>query len=177
MRRSELEHVLRAAAKIAEDPEILVIGSQSILGSADEQHLPAQATASMEVDIAFFDDPDNDKSDRVDGAIGELSMFHETYGYYAQGVSVDTATLPSGWRDRLIVIATDASSPGRGLCLDPHDCVVSKLVAGREKDHLFAAALIGAGVVVRDTLEQRLAMLEEVDARVVDRARQWLATF
>lgn len=48
----------------------------------------------MEVDITFFHDPDDTKSDQVDGAIGELSAFHETYGYYAQGVSITTATLP-----------------------------------------------------------------------------------
>jgi hypothetical protein len=83
--RSQLEHVLWAAATIAEDPTVLVIGSQSILGTAGEQQLPALATASMEVDVAFFDDATNEKSDRVDGAIGQLSPFHEEYGYYAQG--------------------------------------------------------------------------------------------
>ena len=56
----------------------------------------------MEADIAFFDDPADAKADQVDGAIGELSAFHETFGYYAQGVSVSTAVLPEGWRDRVI---------------------------------------------------------------------------
>jgi hypothetical protein len=39
MKRSELEHVIRAAATIAEDDEIVVIGSQAILGQfPDEPH-------------------------------------------------------------------------------------------------------------------------------------------
>ena len=58
MTRNELAHVLRAAARIADDPSILVIGSQSILGSFDEDELPEVAWVSTEVDLAFLDDPD-----------------------------------------------------------------------------------------------------------------------
>jgi hypothetical protein len=32
MKRSELEHLIRAAGAIADDREIVVIGSQSVLG-------------------------------------------------------------------------------------------------------------------------------------------------
>ncbi|MGH3927458.1 MAG: hypothetical protein ACRDTT_32110, partial [Pseudonocardiaceae bacterium] len=103
MNREQLEHVLRAAAQITGDPDILVIGSQSILGTVTEDQLPAESTASIEVDVTFFDDLDDTKSDQVDGAIGELSAFHETHGYYAQGVSITTATLPRGWRARVVV--------------------------------------------------------------------------
>ena len=121
MRREHLEHVLRAASQIADDPDVVVIGSQSILAAIPEDRLPREATASMEVDVAFFNDPDNRKSDQVDGAIGELSPFHEMNGYYAQGVSVSTATLPSGWRDRLVLVESSSTNPGRGYALDPYD--------------------------------------------------------
>jgi hypothetical protein len=33
----------------------------------------------------------------LDGAIGELSVFHQSFGYYAHGVDDTTATLPAGW--------------------------------------------------------------------------------
>jgi len=49
--REQLEHVLRASSTIAGDPEVLVIGSQSVLGSFAEGDLPFEATASMEADI------------------------------------------------------------------------------------------------------------------------------
>jgi hypothetical protein len=101
VRREQLEHVLRAASTIAQDPDMLVIGSQSVLGAIPEHRLPEEATASVEVDIAFFDDASEAKADLVDGAIGELSQFHETFGYYAQGVSLSTAVLPEGWRTTL----------------------------------------------------------------------------
>ena len=34
------------------------MGSQAILGTYDEDDLPPEATASMEADLAFLDDPD-----------------------------------------------------------------------------------------------------------------------
>jgi hypothetical protein len=66
MKREQLEHVLRAASRIAEDPDVVVIGSQSILGSLPEDRLPTEATASMEVDVAFFDD--------LGGGVGEIQI-------------------------------------------------------------------------------------------------------
>lgn len=175
MRREQLEHVLRAASKVTDDPEVLVIGSQSILGTIPEDRLPHAATASMEVDVAFFDDPDDRKADQVDGAIGELSPFHETFGYYAQGVSVSTAILPAGWRDRLALVETASTAPGRGYALEPHDCVVSKLVAGREKDYEFAAALIEAGLIDTALLAER-ANSVDVDPPVRRRLNDWIAS-
>lgn len=75
MDRQQLAHLLRAATKIAGDPDIVVFGSQSILGSYDEDDLPRPATASMEADIAFLFDDDRLKADRVEGGIGEMSAF------------------------------------------------------------------------------------------------------
>jgi hypothetical protein len=129
MRRDQLEHILRAAADVAGSPDVVVIGSQAILGSFDETQLPDAAVASIEADIAFLDDPAGERSDTVTGAIGELSQFHETFGVYAEGVSVTTATLPMGWRDRVVLLDTPNTQPGRGICLEPHDLAASKLVA------------------------------------------------
>lgn len=177
MRREQLEHVLRAASTIVGEPEMLVIGSQSILGSVAEGDLPGEATASIEVDIAFLDDADEAKSDLIDGAIGELSPFHDTYGYYAQGVSVSTAVLPRGWRDRLVTVETAATAPGRGRCLEPHDLVVSKLIAGREKDFTFAAALIREKLVDTSILAARIEDLPDVHPSVLNRMRAWVRRY
>lgn len=75
MNRDQLAHILRAASKIVEDANIVVLGSQAILGSHDADALPEEATRSIEADVAFWNDPDNVKSDDIDGAIGELSAF------------------------------------------------------------------------------------------------------
>ncbi len=58
MRREELEHLLRSASTIAERRDVLVLGSQSILGTYDEDDLPEATTMSIEADLAFLDDDD-----------------------------------------------------------------------------------------------------------------------
>jgi len=159
MNREQLAHLLRASTQIAGDPDILVIGSQAILGSFDEDDLPAPATASREVDIAFLNDPGGQKADQVDGAIGELSQFDEQFGYYAQGVEVSTAVLPTGWEDRLITWQSQAMRPSRALFLEPHDLALAKLAAFRDKDRAFVTALLNAKLLATDTLIDRLADL------------------
>jgi hypothetical protein len=172
--REQLAHVLRAAADIVPDADIVVVGSQAVLATRDEAELPIEATRSIEVDLAFFDDPDEAKADAIDRAIGELSRFHETFGYYGQGVSLTTPVLPEGWMKRLIAL----ESPGgaaRIRALEVHDCAVSKLVAFREKDREFASALLSAGVIDIELIARRLDALPESvsPARRIELAR-WL---
>ncbi len=173
MNRDQLNHVLRASCQIAGDPHILVIGSQSILGTFEEEQLPAPATASREVDIAFLDDPHGTKADLVDGAIGELSPFDEQFGYYAQGVEVDTAILPVGWRQRLRHWTSLSTGEAKALFLNPHDLALSKLAAYRDKDRDFVAALLDAGMLDVRVLVQRLVDLPVRD-EVVDRIQGFL---
>ncbi|MCK6550426.1 hypothetical protein L6R52_31605 [Myxococcota bacterium] len=152
MKRRELEHVIRAAGTIAEDHEIVVVGSQAILG----QHPDASGvlTASMEADVYPKNKPE--LADLVDGSIGEGSPFHETFGYYAQGVGPETAVLPEGWESRATRIGPLAGDI-HGLCIDTHDLAISKLVAGREKDDTFVRELVRSGWIDRAELEARLA--------------------
>ena len=77
MTRAQLAHLLRAASRITGDPNVLAIGSQSILGTFSEEDLPEEAWMSIEADLAFRDDSDGTKALAVDGAIGELSSFDE----------------------------------------------------------------------------------------------------
>jgi hypothetical protein len=174
MTRDQLAHVLRVVSRLTGDPDVLVIGSQSILGSFSENDLPQQATGSMEVDLTFLSDPDDAKSDLVDVNIGELSEFHDRFGYYPQGVSVSTGVFPAGWADRLVVYETPGTSPGRGLCLEPHDCVLAKLVRFDEKDLDFAVALVRAGLIDLGILSERVTTIP-AHPLVVDRIQTWIA--
>lgn len=173
MTRDQLADVLSCVSRIAQTRDVLVYGSQSILGSYSENELPPEATGSMEVDIIFFDDPDYDKSSLVDAAIGELSDFHNEYGYYPQGVSITTAKLPEGWEDRLVPYETPRTKPGRGLCLEPHDCILAKLVRFEQKDVNFAVALVKAGLIDLDILAERVGTLPTHPANI-QRTRNWI---
>ena len=125
MQRSELERIIRASGDVAGDDEIVIIGSQSILGQFPEA--PMRVLASMKADVYPNHNPE--LADKVDGAIGEGSSFHELHGYYAQGVGPETAVLPSGWQDRLVVVKNENTNGVTGLCLEVHDLAVSKFVA------------------------------------------------
>jgi len=74
-------------------------------------------------------------------------------------VSTSTAVLGPGWEDRLVVFENESTKPGRGLCLEPHDCVAAKLAAGREKDFEFAAALLREELVDAGTIIERIEAL------------------
>ncbi len=155
MTRSELEHIIRAAGAIAGDDEIVVIGSQSVLGQFPQA--PVALLASMEADVYPRNYPE--RADLVDGSIGEGSRFHETYGYYAQGVSADTAILPRGWEQRLVRISNAATRQVTGLCLEVNDLALSKYAAGREKDLEFTAALAAHRLTDAAVLRGRLGSM------------------
>ncbi len=160
MNRRQLEHIIRAAADIADDDEIIVIGSQSVLGQFPEA--PAELLVSNEADVFPKNRPE--RWDVIDGSIGEGSPFHETFGYYAQGVEEGTAVLPAGWRDRLVTIRNANTRGAAGLCLDIHDLAIAKYVANREKDHDFLSAAANHGLLDRDTLLARLSLTRLDDA-------------
>lgn len=165
MKRAEFEHAVRAAGAILETNEILVIGSQALHG-ANPKNFPKEAERSVEVDIASLDDADGRKADLLDGSIGEASMFHETFGYYAQGVTVKTAILPEGWEKRLVRYESKATQPVVALCLEIHDLWISKAVASRPKDLEFCKALLKAGAVDPKLLTQRLEKVPDLSGKL-----------
>ncbi len=152
--RHQLEHIIRASAGNADVRDIVVIGSQSILGSHPDA--PAELTVSMEADVFPKDAPE--RAILIDGAIGELSLFHETFGYYAHGVDETTAVLPDGWKERLVKVANENTMGAVGWCLEVHDLAVSKLAAARDKDLAFVEAMLRNKLITSATLRQRLAV-------------------
>ncbi|MDQ3756335.1 MAG: hypothetical protein M3394_00570 [Actinomycetota bacterium] len=161
MNRHQFDHAVRAAGAVLGVDELIVIGSQAVHGSMTD--LPDEAQRSMEVDVVPPDDPDGHLADVIDGSIGEASMFHETFGYYSQGVSERTAILPDGWRDRLVRYESPATNGVVAWCLELHDLWIAKAIANREKDQDFCRALLRAGHVDPDVLRKRLTAVKELD--------------
>ncbi|WP_394828755.1 DUF6036 family nucleotidyltransferase [Pendulispora albinea] len=162
MTRVQLEHILRAAGDIADDIEIIVIGSQAILGRYP--NAPDALLVSVEADVYPKNVPA--RWELIDGCIGEGSPFHETFGYYAQGVEEGTAILPDGWKARLVPVKNANTRGITGWCLEPHDLVLSKYVAGRDKDRRFARDALRFGLVQREELELRLGTLPVEPGRI-----------
>lgn len=95
------------------------------------------------------------------------------YGYYAQGVDVNTATLADGWQDRLVRFSPAAANGATGLCLERHDLAISKLVAGRPKAFEFVTALLDAGLVDVGEMRTRADLLPVVPMRIRC-VREWV---
>lgn len=185
MRRDQLEHSIRAACQIIGKTELIVVGSQSILGSFDETELPPEATMSVEVDILPIAEGNTETArlaDLIEGVAGEFSPFDELHGFHIDGVDLETAVLPEGWRDRLVKVqnkntAAPSGNPEfTGWCLDKEDLCVAKLCALREKDRNFVAALLDAEMVDAAVIAARLNAIPDVYRTNRDRAALWLSS-
>lgn len=154
MRRAQLEHLIRAAADVADDDDIVVVGSQAILGQFP--HAPRSMLVSQEADVFPRGHPE--RADAIDGALGDGSQFHATFGYYAHGVGPETAKAPAGWEARLIAVCNQNTGGATGWCLEAHDLVLAKCVAGRDRDWQF----------VGDALDHRLVDLARLPGLVTD---------
>lgn len=144
--------MLRAAAAIVDD-ELVVIGSQSVLGQFPDA--PDTLLKSAEVDV--FPRNHLDRADEIDGNLGDGSRFHETYDYYAHAVGPETPKAPAGWEDRLVPIDLPALNSKHGQvrawCMEIHDLVLAKLAAGRPHDFEFVEEAIRVGLVDREQLK------------------------
>jgi hypothetical protein len=164
VRRHEFNHVIAAAAEVSGEREIVVIGSQAILGTVSEP--PARMLFSMEADVYPRNDPR--KAEEIEGSLGEGSMFQRTYGYYAQGVGPETVVGPTGWEERLVRVEIPArvgqTESAIALCLEIHDLVLAKCAAGRDRDWEFAQDALAANLVHVDELLRRVDDLPEPPA-------------
>ena len=138
MNRYELEHLLRASSGNTGEKDFIIIGSQSVLGKHPDA--PRELRKSMELDIYARDKPELHVE--IERNLGELSRFNETYGYFADGVSPDTALLPAGWETRLTPVCNENTGGATGWCIDPVDLTIAKLAASRPKDIAFIRGMI-----------------------------------
>jgi hypothetical protein len=170
--REELEHAIRAACDLTDETEMIVFGSQAILGQYPDA--PDALRQSAEADMA----PKHavDKVDLIDAILGADSDFHRTHGFYVHGVPIETAVLPRGWEGRAVRLQNQNTRQNIGWCVEAHDLAASKLVAYREKDRDFVRVLLERGLVKSWKLRLRITQLpdEPSDPGRQERLAQWL---
>jgi hypothetical protein len=163
MKKHQLDHLLRAAGRITGVKQFVVIGSQSLHGKYPD--LADDLVHSAGADLIA-------KSDQTRtewlNAIGQDSPIHEQFGYYADPVDEGTATLPAGWKGRLVNLPPGETEGVVGLCLDPHDLAISKYVAAREKDRVLNREIVARGIVDKERL---LSLLERTRLSTAVRER------
>lgn len=164
MNRTQLEHVIQAAAAIVRC-DIVVIGSQAVL--CQFPNAPSAMLRSMEADLYPRDEPE--RAIEIDGAIGEFSPFHETYGYYAHGLGPETPHAPAGWEGRMLSIEVPSlvkrDGPITAWFIDIHDLALAKLAAGREKDLDFVFEAVRTGLLDVDNLRLGLPLMPDADRK------------
>jgi hypothetical protein len=168
MKKQQVDHILRAAGELTGEKQFVIIGSQSLHGRYPD--LADDLLRSFKVDLIAKNHPN-----RMEwlNFIGQDSRFHETHGYYADPVDESTATLPNGWKNRLVNLPPGDTHGVSGLCLDPHDLAIAKYVARREKDIVFTRALAERGMVEKPQLLALLAKTP-IDAQARGRIRGFI---
>jgi len=161
MNVENLRHILRAAADCTGERYFIVVGSQAILATFPDA--PRTLRKSIEGDTYPRDNPQ--KAIEIDGAIGEGSRFHQEFGYYAHGVSAETAVVPVGWEERLVEFDVGDAAGTVGLCLEKHDLAFSKIVAGRRKDIDFVGELLKHRLINRGMIERLIASEKREDIK------------
>jgi hypothetical protein len=182
----DLERVVRALARAFQAEEVFIIGSQAILASMPDA--PEAARESPEIDAY----PGNAKvweiaqeeiepgvnhvaSEYIFKNFGEGSQFHDTHGFWIDGVDETTATFPRGWKSRAFTAKIDVD--GRvvlGIAPSPIDLVVSKLARLDPKDRKFVEAIHDAKLLDLKLVEQRIRQTDMEPAaaqRAIDYVR------
>jgi hypothetical protein len=171
--KDQLIAAFTEAQSLFRKSRLLIVGSQSILGSVPEENLPARVTMSAEFDMALMDDTEAALwADVIDGHLGELSPFHQDHGWYVQGVSPGTAKLPAGWQDRIIEIEIpDAPAGNHAYTLEIHDLCASKMCRNEQKDREYVEALVVSGLADPNLLRARLDLVPLDEEFTAERRR------
>jgi hypothetical protein len=150
---SQLRHVILEIGRRFDLPNFHIVGSAAILAVLPNPPEGA-LTATRDVDVIPPQD-DERMADRISFVLGEASDFDLEHGYYAQGVTSATPKYaPGTWKARAIPVRVERYT---GWCMEPHDLVLSKLGAGREKDIDFARSAAALGLVQHRELLGRRA--------------------
>lgn len=157
MNLRSLQHLARAAEALADDCEILVLGSASLLASYPELGDATGPLAST-FDADLCPQPFDAETGKIlEEALGEAHAFHARHGYHADILRDSVLeTLPDGWRERLLPVP---DCP-RALALEPHDLAAVKLAVGRPKDLALLKLLHESDFIQPATLRRRLELLD-----------------
>ena len=181
----DLERAVRAIATEFRTDTIFIIGSQSILLAWPDA--PTVLRTSPEIDAfpenaTLWEIQEKDKhpnetpeaSEHIDALFGSGSLFHQTHGFYIDGVDENTATLPAGWRTRAVVRRIEVDRRiVTAVAPSPEDLIVSKLARLDEKDRLFIEAYHSVRPLDPKVIEQ-LIRLTDLETPVADRARVYI---
>ena len=178
------EDLLRAARSVATHfsaDRVIIVGSQAILLTWPDA--PVVMKITPEIDIY----PENNRdweqrnpgfeaSVEISVLFGEMSQFHQRFGFYLDGVDENTARMPPDWLDHAETMEIDVY--GRAViivCPSIEDVIVSKLHRLVEKDITFIKACAEARPMNRKRILDRFRATGP-DQALIDRAENLFAS-
>ncbi|MDZ7363463.1 MAG: hypothetical protein ONB46_22495 [candidate division KSB1 bacterium] len=176
MTLEQFDHICRAAAAVAGVNKVYVFGANAIIPWLFQMgyQIPLpDFSPSRELDVSVGDE----KMDTlIDGSIGELSAFDQTFAVYAHAVGLNAFQAPVNWQQR-----TDKrKEPVSGVEIivpHPHDLIISKLAAGRPKDFDFAASVARlfpmSDDVLKDLVDEFRAAHPQAEAALRTNVEIW----
>ena len=178
------EDLLRAARSVATHfsaDRVIIVGSQAILLTWPDA--PVVMKITPEIDIY----PENNRdweqrnpgfeaSVEISVLFGEMSQFHQRFGFYLDGVDENTARMPPDWLGHAETMEIDVY--GRAViivCPSIEDVIVSKLHRLVEKDITFIKACAEARPMNRKRILDRFRATGP-DQVLIDRAENLFAS-
>jgi hypothetical protein len=163
MQRNKVDHALRAAAGVTGHDVFVLIGSAALIARI-KGPTPASMLMTQEVDIYAFDVENVEElSDLIDGSIGQNSPFHTSFGFFADGVSPETAKMPSDWMGRATKYSSPACPGVTAIVPEENDLALAKLVAWREKDIDWLREGVVHRILSLDKMQSRLDRMPRGD--------------
>jgi hypothetical protein len=151
--------ILQRARDLTQHRDIVVIGSNAVLGLAEHTAIPDDMSMSIDLDTYLKNDPG--RTGELLAALGEGSPFHMKEGFYLDAVSPRLATLPDGWEARLLKVERDGN---RAWFIDPDDAAISKYARYEPRDQRWIRAGLDAGLISMPKVRARLRTTTFLDA-------------
>lgn len=174
MRKQNLFDLTQRVRAIVQELPVIV-GSQAIFAVTDFP--PDLVTRSVECDYLLMVHQ-SDLRVQLTKELGVFSDYQVESGYFADALGLATVVLPRGWEQRLVELTNDDHEIV-AYCVEIHDVAVSKLLAGRDKDYEFLAALFVAEYLRIETFLDRLDLLigTTVSSALADRIVKLIDAF
>lgn len=157
MRKQPFFDLIHRVSELTGIEAPIIVGSHTIYALTDQ--VPSIVRESIEADFLLAEGG-IEAIRGVNKELGVTSDFYDESGYYADGLGLATVVLVPGWQDRLQPFK-DETGQVVARCLELHDTAVSKLMAGRDKDHVFLSEILANRLISLETLAERAALILE----------------
>lgn len=164
---ADLERAVRSVSTHFNEDVVVVIGSQAALVGFPWVSDAMRDTKEIDIylgraKILERRNPEElEVSEEIFALFGRDSSFHKSFGFYVDGVSITTATMPTDWKERAVY--REVKNGERTVTVIApamEDLVIAKLAAFCDKDKSYIEACHKAFPLDLDLIASRIEATE-----------------